>query len=68
MREISEDKSVSAPISFGNLADRPLVGDDRFWREAEAGLKFLQARAEINKRDHRRSVAAQSGTDAWTSP
>jgi len=29
------------------LAGRPFVNDDRFWREADSELKFLQARDEM---------------------
>ena len=53
MDEISEEQIRIRAYQLWELAGRPFVDDDRFWREAEAELQFLQARNEIKRRDHR---------------
>jgi hypothetical protein len=49
--DISEEQIRIRAYQLWEMAGRPFVEDDRFWREAESELKFLQARDEI--RDHR---------------
>jgi hypothetical protein len=42
--DISEEQIRIRAYQLWEMAGRPFVEDDRFWREAEAELKFLQAR------------------------
>jgi hypothetical protein len=53
MDEISEEQIRIRAYQLWELAGKPFVGDDRFWRQAEAELKFLRARDEIKRRGHR---------------
>jgi Protein of unknown function (DUF2934) len=46
MHEISEDQ-IRVRYQLWELSGRPFGDNDRFWREAEAELEFLQARDEI---------------------
>jgi DUF2934 family protein len=52
MHEISEEQIRVRAYQLWELAGRPFGDDDRFWREAEAELKFQQARDEIKGRNH----------------
>jgi hypothetical protein len=45
--DISEEQIRIRAGQFWELAGRPFVNDDRFWQEADAELKFLQARDEM---------------------
>ena len=46
MHDISEEQIRIRAYQLWELA-RPFVNDDRFWREADGELKFLQARDEM---------------------
>ena len=50
MRDISEEQIRFRAYQLWEMAARPFVDDDRFWREAEAELEFLHARDDL--RDH----------------
>ena len=47
MNEIPEAEIRVRAYQLWEKAGRPFVEDDTFWREAEAELKFLQARDEM---------------------
>jgi Protein of unknown function (DUF2934) len=47
MHDISDEQIRVHAYQLWELAGRPFVDDGRFWREAEAELKFLQARDEM---------------------
>jgi hypothetical protein len=47
MHDISEEQIRIRAYQLWELAGSPFVNDDRFWREADAELKFLQARDEM---------------------
>jgi hypothetical protein len=50
LQDISEEQIRLRAYQLWEMAGRPFVGDDRFWREAEAELEFLHARDDM--RDH----------------
>jgi Protein of unknown function (DUF2934) len=52
MHDILEEQIRVRAYQLWELAGRPFGDDDRFWREAEAELKFQQARDEIKGRNH----------------
>jgi Protein of unknown function (DUF2934) len=47
MHDISEEEIRVRAYQLWELVGRPFVNDDRFWREADGELKFLQARDEM---------------------
>jgi hypothetical protein len=47
MNDISEEQIRVRAYELWELAGRPFVSDDRFWREADGQLKFLEARDEM---------------------
>jgi Protein of unknown function (DUF2934) len=52
MKDISEDQICVRAYHLWELAGRPFGDDGRFWREAEAELRFQRARDEIKRREH----------------
>jgi hypothetical protein len=52
MHDISEEQIRVRAYQLWELAGRPFGDDDRFWREAEAELRFQRARFEIARREH----------------
>jgi hypothetical protein len=56
MVEISEEQNRIRAYQLWELAGRPFVDDDRFWREAEAELKFLEARNKTARSSWNRAV------------
>jgi Protein of unknown function (DUF2934) len=51
MRDTTSEEQIRfRAYQLWEMAGRPFVDDDRFWREAEAELEFLHARDDM--RDH----------------
>jgi hypothetical protein len=50
MQYHSDDQVRLRAYRLWELAGKPSVDDDRFWREAEAEHEFLRARQELEER------------------
>jgi hypothetical protein len=49
MHDVSDEEIRVRAYQLWEMAGRPFVDDDRFWREAEEEFKFLQARDEMRR-------------------